>query len=347
MLWYERAGAILGFISLCFLYGTSYGIAMLGLETYPGATLTALRMIYAFATAAIILGIRFTFEIRIRLNIIESLTFHKMDILKSLFGGIIYYGFPHSLIGVCQRTIPSNTIHIAQSCVPFFASVFANFMLKDEKFSFKKFYPQIIALIGTILTTLPTFSSSYAEKPSALDYIFMVVGIASFGFGSVYMKSGLASCEPTLCGFFQLFVSAVYSLLFALAWDKPSLFVESINNSTFVSMLWPLILGIVHTCGCTYIYLWTVKKLGAVITSFSNFGQIAVGILIGVFFFKEWVNYKTKDYILSYVGLAILVIAIICGFWSDREKNDTYSRLNMKTTSASASLADNLNDELN
>ncbi|OHT02398.1 Integral membrane protein [Tritrichomonas foetus] len=314
-----KIAGILGFIALCFLYGTSYGIAILGLKTYPGATLTALRMIFAFVASFLIFIGRITFEKKTRLNIQESLRNHKIDMLKSAFGGIMYYGFPHSLIGVAQRSIPSNTVHIAQSCVPFFAFIFANFMLQDEKFSFRKFYPQVLALIGTILTTIPTRDSSYGEKTQPIDYVFVCVAIASFGFGSVYMKSHLAEVEPTLCGLFQLFGSVIYSVSFAIGYDKPSVFISSIRNTTSTSILWPLILGAVHTCGCAYVYLYTVKILGAVISSFSNFGQIVIGILIGIFFFDEWGSYVTSDYIMSGVGLFALTLAIICGFLGDRE----------------------------
>lgn len=319
---WDRFAGIMGFLALCFLYGTSYGIAILGLRCYGeehGATLTALRMIFAFASSFIIFIFRIIFEVKTRLNIQESLKNHKIHMLKSAFGGIMYYGFPHSLIGVAQRSIPSNTVHIAQSCVPFFAFIFANFMLADEKFSLKKFYPQVLALIGTILTTIPTQDSDYGKPAKIIDYIFVAIAIASFGFGSVYMKSHLSDVEPTLCGFFQLFASAIYSVIFAVFYDKPSVFISLVRNSTLKSLVWPFILGAVHTCGCTYVYLWTVKKLGAVISSFSNFGQIIVGVLIGVFFFREWDKYVTKDYVMSAFGLAILALAIICGLIGDRQ----------------------------
>lgn len=322
----ERFAAIMGFVALCFLYGTSYGIAILGLEHYPGATLTALRMIFAFASSLIIFVFRISFDMKTRLNVQESFKHHKMHMLKSAFGGIMYYGFPHSLIGVAQRSIPSNTVHIAQSCVPFFAFIFANFMLSDEKFSFKRFYPQVLALIGTILTTIPTQDSSYGVKAKIIDYIFVAVAIASFGFGSVYMKSHLSNVEPTLCGLFQLFASAIYSTVFAIGYDKPNIFISKVRSSTLLGITWPLILGAVHTCGCTYVYLWTVKKLGAVISSFSNFGQIVIGVLIGVFFFHEWDSYLTKDYIMSAFGLATLTLAIACGFIGDRQSKSCIKR---------------------
>lgn len=314
----NQFAGILGFIALCFLYGTSYGIAILGLKQYSGATLTALRMIFAFFSSLLIFIGRIIFEPDTRTAISISFKKHKKHIFTSAFGGIMYYGFPHSLIGVAQRSIPSNTVHIAQSCVPFFAFIFANFMLDDEKFSWLKFYPQLLALNGTILTTIPTEDSSYGEKPKVIDYIFIVVAIASFGFGSVYMKSHLACVEPTICGLYQLFGSAIYSTLFAIHYDKLSVFTSQIRSTKIGTIIWPLILGAVHTCGCTYVYLFTCKKLGAVIASFSNFGQIVIGVLIGIFFFDEWDSYDVKDYIMSAFGLVLLTAAIICGLVGDR-----------------------------
>lgn len=312
-------GSIMGFVALCFLYGTSYGFAQQVQEIYPEAILPAFRMFFGFIATAIITIFRMIFDVTTRNNIKYSVKTHKMDMLKSAFGGIMYYGFPHSLIGVTQKSIPSNTIHIAQSCVPFFAFIFANFMLADEKFSLRRFYPQVLALIGTILTTIPTNHSDYGGKKEPLHYIFLVVSVASFGFGSVYMKSHLAVCEPTLCGFFQMFGSFVFSACFGLAWNRPSGFMDSFHKTTWIRIIYPIILGAVHTCGCTYVYLWTVKRLGAVISSFSNFGQIVIGILIGVILLNEWDAYVVKDYILSACGLVTLTAAIVCGFISDRK----------------------------
>ena len=319
----QKIAGVLGFVALCFLYGTSYGIAQFGLGYYKdgGATLIALRMIFGFVATLLIFIGRFTFEPKIRFNIIDSVKNHKWDMVKSAFGGIMYYGFPHSLIGITQDVIPSNTIHIAQSCVPLFATIFANFMLPDEKFSFKRFYPQVLALIGTVLTAIPTMDSDYSggatTKQYIVDFILLAISIASFGFGSVFMKSHLASVEPTLCGVFQLLGSAVFSVIFAVIYEKPSTFAEHVRNGG-IGIIWPLILGMVHTCGCAYIFLFTCKILGAIIASFSNFGQIVIGILIGVFFFSEWESYKTKDYVMSGIGLVVLTLAIICGFFSDK-----------------------------
>lgn len=340
--------SILGFITLCFLYGTSYGLAILGLRAnYPGATLIALRMIFGFGSTLLITTIRITFERKTRLDISESIKRRKSDILKSMFGGIMYYGFPHSLIGVAQRSIPSNTVHIAQSCVPFFAFIFANFMLSDEKFSFKRFYPQVLALIGTVLTAIPTADSSYGDGVNAVDFVYLTVSIASFGFGSVYMKSHLSTCEPTLCGFFQMFGSAIFSLCFAIAYDKPKKFSNAIlhpNHS--YDIVWPFILGAVHTCGCTYVYLWTVKRLGAVISSFSNFGQIVIGVLIGVFFFNEWDSYVVKDYLMSAFGLVILTLAIVCGLLGDKknELTDVESTFPLISENKEENIATNYNN---
>ena len=155
------------------------------------------------------------------------------------------------------------------------------------------------------------------------------------------MKSHLAEVEPTFCGLFQLLASAIYSLLFAVFYDTPKLFYSSISQSTLLSITWPLILGAIHTCGCTYVYLWTVKKLGAVISSFSNFGQIVIGVLIGVFFFHEWDTYVTKDYVMSAIGLVTLTLAIVCGLLGDRQSNKPIKRDESLNSLASMQKDDN------
>ena len=78
-------------------------------------------------------------------------------------------------------------------------------------------------------------------------------------------------------------------------------------------MFYPFSLGVFFTGSATFLMVYCIKELGAVITGYSNYIQIIFGVLFGVLFLNEWENYSSKEVFLSICGLIILFISVIIG----------------------------------
>lgn len=61
--------------------------------------------------------------------------------------------------------------------------------------------------------------------------------------------------------------------------------------------------------------MYLINKIGAVRTNFIPFGQIIIGVLLGIFWLKEWSNYKLFDIFISIFGLLFIFAAILFGFF--------------------------------
>jgi len=308
------------FLVLCLIYGGSYAFVAKALPYYDGSLLNSLRMWFAFLGAIIILAIQTTLIPGFHANIRKSIKSGNTPILSAMFCGIINYGFPHSLITLAQRSLPSVVIIIAQPFVSLFAFIMASYIIPDERFSWRRFVPQLIAITGSVLTSLPSISnSSDSNQSSPFAFILLLIALLSFGYGSVYIKAYLSHANPTMLSVSQLLGSALYSTLFSFYRIGFSGYFTQISEAGGSSIIWPIILGVVFTCSSSFLFVYVVRELGSMIAGLANFGQIVVGVFIGIIFLDEWKEYTTLHMIESYIGLAILALSIYLGFKAEND----------------------------
>ena len=308
----------LGLVSLLFLslsFGTAYAFVSKALDYYEPTILNSLRMIFAFWAS--ILFVLILIVINPDNYHTFKATFKKKEtpLLSSMFCGVLNYGLPHSLLTIAQRSIPSTIIVIVQPFVSLFELFFASFLLPDEKFSFTKLYPQLIAIFGSTLSSLPNLMLGFKETGNAylIDYLLLIISLLSFAFGMVYIKAFLRKANNILIGSYQLFGASVYSTLFAIAKNSLHGYFDAVKTAGPKMLLYPFVLGVCFTGSATFLMIFCIKELGAVITGYSNYLQIIIGVIFGVLFLHEWKDYSQNDLILSISGLIILFFSVLIG----------------------------------
>lgn len=230
---------------------------------------------------------------------------------------MLNYGIPHSLITIAQLTIPSSLVVITQPFTSLFQFFLANCCLEDESFTWKNFSTQMLAIIGSLISSYPNFSDvnfNDSSKFNIFHYIFLISALLSFAFGSIYIKKYLKNSNSELMSAFQLLGASIYAIGFSiLDCGSPEKFIASISASGINRIWYPAVLGIAFTMTATFLSVHCIKSLGATIAGFANYGQIIVGVIIGVIFMHEWDNYSTNDYIFATTGLIVLIASMIIG----------------------------------
>ncbi|OHS98875.1 Integral membrane protein [Tritrichomonas foetus] len=303
----------LAFCVLCFTFGTSYALVSVIRQNVDPYLLSSLRMIFGCIAA---LGI-FLYKGMTSPNYFrhakQSLSSGSTPAIKSMVCGIINSGFPHSLITIAQRTVPSVAVQISQPCVSLFSLIFAAIFLSDERFSFKQFSFQLLSLVGTVLVTIPTFSSDSDKGATLFDYSLLLIAIASFGFGAVYIKLFLPKADNVLLCFFQLLGSSIYTTVYSLFIHGLKGYLMNFFAINFFTMFYIFCLGAFYTCTNSFLYVYIIRELGTVTANYTNVGQIVVGVIVGVLFLHEWKDYSLIDVLVSIAGLVVLSISIMLG----------------------------------
>jgi drug/metabolite transporter (DMT)-like permease len=314
------ASKILPYIAfglLCLIFGSSYAVVSRALYFVDGNILSFCRMWFACLTGFSVLAFRFFTDQTFRSHVESSYQSGSVSMKKILLCGILNQGLPHSLITVAQRSLPSVAVTIAQPCVSLFAVFAAHFLLPDERFHCRKLIPQLLALTGTALTSIPTLSPKgvSAVAPQLLDFGLLGGAICSFGIGTVYVKLALTGLETVFCSPFQLLGSALYTSVFAASQLGLEFMFVALRNIGWNTIGWSLLMGTVFTYASGLLFVYVVRELGAVKAGFANFGQIVIGVIAGVVFLEEWKEYSGNEVAVSFVGLGLLTVSIFSGFF--------------------------------
>ena len=128
--------------------------------------------------------------------------------------------------------------------------------------------------------------------------------------------------DITISTLFQNLVSFLYCLILSLFIVKPKKIIEETSGASFEGFLWVTLLGVLSSNVAIHCYMYMIEKIGAVRTNFVPFGQIIIGVLLGIFWLKEWSNYKVWEIVISILGLILIFSAILFGFFEMSEKEE-------------------------
>ena len=313
-------GRIFDFLCLGILsidYGAAYALVSKALCHFNGTILNALRMCFAFAGALTYFLLLVLFKKDFYTTVKDSVKKGETPFISSMICGILNYGLPHSLISIAQMSIPSTLVVIVQPFTSLFQFFMANCCIPDEQFKCLNFMTQMLAIIGSMVTSITNFSNLDFNDSSSftvLHYIFLIVALLSFAFGSIYVKKYLKNSNSELMCTYQLLGSAIYAVSFAMIQQKGiNGFANSVSSSKVANLWYPAVLGICFTCLATFLAVHCINTLGATIQGFANYGQIIVGVIVGVLFLHEWDGYTSNDYLFALSGLVILILSMIFG----------------------------------
>ena len=318
---------ILSFIALCVIYGTSYAFVSCILGNVNDAALSVIRMTVACAATWLYFLFRYFFEPGYKNMVRESIRTKATPIGKAVFCGVFSLGIPVTCITISQRSVPSTVVTLSQPIIPLVTMIIAHFTLRDEKISAQKLMLSLIDLFGAVLTMIPTFSSSESSGASSssgstivLDYILLFISIFCFGAGSIYLKVFLGQAELTLsccCSSLGATLYTIVSSVFRVGLGKLLTSISEVPGKYLISII---LLGIIYSCIPTFLFMFVVRTLGAVKANLTNFGQIVIGTVAGVFFLDEMKNYTTNSKIMTWFGVIVIVCCLLYEFSLDSKK---------------------------
>lgn len=260
------------FLLICLIWGSTWFIIKVGLQELPVLLSLALR----FLTAGVVL-----FIILRLLNIQVPLT--EKQIYLYLYLTFFSFLFPFSLVYWAETTIPSNLASILFSTMPFFAAIFARLFLNEELNFFQKIGLALgfigVVLIFKINTEQVAFIQNKRFFLSMLAVILSAVLNASVlimvkKYGAKIHPLAINSIPLTLSGLILLLASSIIE-----DWDGAKFGTKGVGSVIYLG-----IFGSIVTFG---IYYWLLKKVSAVIMSFTAFLTPVFAVIIGVFIGKE------------------------------------------------------------
>jgi drug/metabolite transporter (DMT)-like permease len=257
-----RAVNIALLLALSSIWGSSYMLIKIGLDTVPPVTVAAARIALGAATLLVVVQIR---GLRLPRGVRAWTPFAVM----AMVGNVL----PFSLIAWGETHIHSGLTAILLGVVPVSTMVLAHIFTTDERFTANKLAGLAAGFAGLIVLVGP---DALAGLGGSLAGKLAVVGAALCYATSIVYARRLRHVPVVVSGAASLAIATVIIVPVSLIAESPW---QAAPSAASVAAL--VLLGVVGTALATLIFFRLVACTGATFTSLINYLIPLFGVLWG------------------------------------------------------------------
>ena len=305
------------------LYGSSYAGVAQGLKYFTAGVFQTFRMLFGLAFCSLIVLVHSLFNKTYRTVVRSHFTSGFIPILHLFVGGLMNLGVPHCLTAVAQAWVASSIVQLMQPFIPISTSLFCHCFLEDEKFTIMKFISLLCAVIGVACAAVPSFlhagtGGQASAAQMGIGYTLTILAMISFGAAPIYFKKKVPNVDPMVSVCFQLFISTIFEAVFGLIKDGPKSFSKQVVEAPPIGWMWPVIIGSLVSGVAVYGMMYLIQAIGAFGSNLVPFGQMVVGVVVGVAIMHDWAGYKVWEMILCVIGCLILCASLGFGLYQKK-----------------------------
>lgn len=255
-------------VLLAAIWGSSFLVIKIGVETIPAATLTAARILIAAIVLTLVAVVA-------RERIPWNLRTWGLIVLSGLFGN----AFPFTLISWGEEHIDSALAAILMAVMPLTTVVLAHLFTDDEKLSLRKLVGVGLGLVGLIILVGP---DRIANLGSDVVHQFAVAMAAvCYGANAVVIKR-LIGCPRLALAGASMVAASLFMIPLSLIFDGPMTAVPATEG-----LLAACLLGVVQTAIATLAMFALISRQGASFFSQINFLVPLFGLAWGALLLGE------------------------------------------------------------
>lgn len=214
--------------------------------------------------------------------------------------GLLNTAMPFVLISWAEKSIDSGMAAVLNASVPLFALVIAHFALHDEKITWLRAGGLLAGFLGVALVFSETLSKGIS---SALGgQVAVTLAAVCYGGATVYARRTLSHLHPTVAATMQVSTAFLFTLVGALAVERPISL--AMSSTSVFSLVW---LGLLGTCLAYYLYFVLIGRWGATRTTLVTYVIPVVSVTLGVLVLREPAGWQ----LLAGFGLIVSGIALV------------------------------------
>ena len=260
----ERFRVYLSYFLVCSIWGSTWLVIKIGLETMTPLLAAGCRFLVASTVLFTLIKIRGV-----------KIPFSRNDRTFYVVVALTSFSIPFALVYWGEQFIPSGLTSIVFSIYPFTVALFAYLFLPNEKITAWKISGIVLGFFGIIAIFSNDIHVSNANAPWAMAAVLASAVLQAFSV--VVIKKHGHSIHPFAITFVPMLMGAV--LLFAA-----SAAVEDLSKINFTAraILAIFYLGIFGSVATFVSYFWLLKRVEAVILSLTSFITPIIAVVLGV-----------------------------------------------------------------
>jgi len=301
--WQAKFGA------LAVIWGASFLLMKLGLESLQPLQVATLRILSGAATILVVAsvsGVRLPRQRRVWLHLVVS--------------GFFLCSLPFTLFPLGEERVTSALAGIGNATTPLATVIFGLVLIPADRLSARKLSAVLLGFLGVIVIMQPWTSLG---RPDLLGFGMTLVAGASYGLGWTYLKRFLGPGDvgglslPAA----QLSMSAVQMLLLVTGWwllHRDTLAAPWSTVPGSGPAQWPvvavLVLGVVGTGFAFSLQFDVMRAVGPTVGASVTYVIPVVAVLLGILFLHERLQWP------QVVGAGIVLTAAVVTGIPDRRR---------------------------
>ncbi len=268
----ERSKIIVLYVLICLIWGSTWLVIKIGLETMPPLLAAGCR----FALASVILfayvkikGITIPFDAR----------------MKKFYATVAFYSFavPFALVYWGEQHISSGLTAVLFGIYPFSVALFSYFFLPTEQLTASKIAGIVLGFAGVFVIFANDISMT-----STLSVWGMAAVVASAvmqAYSVIVIKREAHNVSPFVTLLMPSAISSVALLAASLVFENVG--AVTITSGAVFSIMYLAIIGSIVTFVS---YFWLLKHIEAVLLSLSAFVTPIIAVALGVVLNNESIS---------------------------------------------------------
>jgi drug/metabolite transporter (DMT)-like permease len=276
------------FLSLGFIWGSSYLFIKLAVDDFGTFTLVAFRLVIG----------------ALLLWTVVRLAHQPLPRERRTYGHLVVMAFvnitiPFLLITWAEQSVDSSLAAILTSPVPLFAIILSALFLPDEPIRVNGLIGLAVGFVGVVIITSPGLT---AAGGSPIGELALLGAAFSYAVGAVYSRRNVRGLAPMIPAVFQVTFAAVITGTLALLFEHP--WTSTPDLQALGSILW---LGLAGS-GVAYLLVFRLfQNWGATRTTLVAYIIPAVGIVLGYLVLAEPIDAR----LLLGTGLIVAGIGLV------------------------------------
>jgi len=272
-------------ILLATLWGSTYTLIRISVETIPPMTLICARTMIAAMVLYPILKLKG-----------GSMPLDLRTWRKFAFQALFNTTIPFIMVAYAEKTVDAGLATILNSTAPIFTFLINWAIIRKEPATLRKFVG-VIAGIGGV-TLIVGFDALSGLGHGTLAQLALVISAAFYAVAAISGRN-FTGLDPIVPAIGSLIMGGLWLLPFALMIDQP----WTLHPSTD-AMMATLLMGI-FTSGIAFVlYFHLLQNMGAVAVTSQGYLRVPVGVMIGVFWLGETLPST------AWIGLICVVLGV-------------------------------------
>ena len=288
---HDRALAWLAFAVVCTVWGTTYLVIAIAIETIPPVLMTGVRFV---AAGAILLPIALARGARMPRDF--------KTIANLVLVGFLLVAVGNLSVVWAEQWVPSGIAALLVATAPFWMAIIETFRTNGERVTLRSGLGMLIGFAGVAMLVTPRATGGHWSVPLLVGALAIQIGGMSWQGGSAHAKYNLKHVPLMLSAALQMLFGGVILVVIGLAIGDGAR--ATLTPRTFAALAYLTLFGSVLAYSS---YIYALSHLRTTVTSLYAYVNPVVAMILGGLIHNEpltWISWLAMAVILT--GVAIV-----------------------------------------